>query len=75
VFQRAMAELGLARYETHALGTRVGWTWMLLTDTRHLCSPLATKLGPAGLVAHSCNPSSSGGTDQEDHSSKPAPGK
>jgi hypothetical protein len=27
------------------------------------------------LVAHICNPSYSGGRDQEDHSSKPAPGK
>jgi hypothetical protein len=27
------------------------------------------------LVAHAYNPSYSGGKDQEDHSSKPAPGK
>jgi hypothetical protein len=27
------------------------------------------------LVAHACNPSFSGGRDQEDHSSKPSPGK
>jgi hypothetical protein len=27
------------------------------------------------LVAHTCNPSFSGGRDQEDRSSKPAPGK
>jgi hypothetical protein len=26
-------------------------------------------------VAHACNPSYSGGRDQEDHGSKPAPGK
>jgi hypothetical protein len=26
-------------------------------------------------VAHACNPSYSGGRDQEDHSSQPAPGK
>jgi hypothetical protein len=27
------------------------------------------------LVAHACNPCYSGGKDQEDHGSKPAPGK
>jgi hypothetical protein len=27
------------------------------------------------MVAHSCNPSYSGDGDEEDHSSKPAPGK
>jgi hypothetical protein len=29
----------------------------------------------AGAMAHACNPSYSGGRDQEDHGSKPAPGK
>jgi hypothetical protein len=41
----------------------------------YICICLIKSIRIQMLVAHACNPSYSGGTDQEDHGSKPAQAK
>jgi hypothetical protein len=43
--------------------------------TQRFISSTKDWINSGALVAHACNPSYSGGRDQENHSSKPVPGK
>jgi hypothetical protein len=78
-------------WEIRGIAPKVCMTWVLpslvttpmsvgflkgkVREDLHICDDDKTKCHMCALLAHACNPSYSGGRDQEDHGSKPAPGK
>jgi hypothetical protein len=51
------------------------FSWLVLRKEGFIIRKWSKNRESWVLVAHTCNPSYSGGRDQEDHGSKPAPGK